>query len=54
MLFFKLKKILRDNKLESLLNNEDYKPCNLRIEEVMSDKPRKYSETGNPNIYIGT
>jgi superfamily II DNA or RNA helicase len=28
--------------------------CDIRIEEVMSDKPRKYSGTENPNIYIGT
>jgi superfamily II DNA or RNA helicase len=49
-----LQQAVRDNKISSLLKNENYNPCNLRIEEVMSDKPRKYSETGNPNIYIGT
>jgi superfamily II DNA or RNA helicase len=26
----------------------------IRIEEVMSDRPRKFSGTDNPNIYIGT
>lgn len=26
----------------------------LRVEEVMSDRPRKFSGTENPNIYIGT
>jgi len=26
----------------------------IRIEEVMSDKPRKFSGADNPNIYIGT
>lgn len=33
------------------INNDG---CDIRIEEVMSDKPRKYSGTENPNIYIGT
>ena len=33
---------------KSNLNND------LRIEEVMSDRPRKFSGTDNPNIYIGT
>ena len=29
-------------------------PCVTRVEEVMSDRPRKFSGTENPNIYIGT
>jgi len=29
-------------------------PCITRVEEVMSDRPRKFSGTENPNIYIGT
>lgn len=38
-----------------LLNKEvNENGCETRIEEVMSDKPRKYSGTENPNIYIGT
>lgn len=45
---------MRDRKIDTLLNGEDYQPCQLRIEEVMSDRPRKYSGTENPNIYIGT
>jgi superfamily II DNA or RNA helicase len=45
---------MRDKKIESLLNGDDYKPLELRIEEVMSDRPRKYSGQDNPNIYIGT
>lgn len=49
-----LQEAVRDKKIESILNNKEYKPCHLKIEEVMSDKPRKYSEMGNPNIYIGT
>lgn len=27
-------------------------PIDLRIQEIMSDKPRKYSGQGNPNVYI--
>ena len=45
---------MRNRKIDTLLNGEDYQPCQLRIEEVMSDRPRKYSGTENPNIYIGT
>ncbi len=38
-----------------LLNKEvNEKGCDVRIEEVMSDRPRKYSGTENANIYIGT
>jgi len=44
---------MKDKKTDKL-NGEDYQPCELRIEEVMSDRPRKYSGTDNPNIYIGT
>jgi superfamily II DNA or RNA helicase len=29
-------------------------PVDLRIEEVMSDKPRKHSRDEDPNVYIGT
>jgi superfamily II DNA or RNA helicase len=45
---------IREKKIESLLDNKDYDACDIRIEEVMSDRPRKYSGTENPNIYIGT
>ena len=45
---------MRDKKIDSILNGEDYQPCTLRVEEVMSDRPRKYSGSDNPNIYIGT
>jgi hypothetical protein len=44
---------MKDKKTDKL-NGEDYQPCELRIEEVMSDRPRKFSGTENPNIYIGT
>jgi superfamily II DNA or RNA helicase len=40
------------NRLKNKEQNEF--GCDIRIEEVMSDKPRKYSGTENPNIYIGT
>jgi len=42
----------RESKLESLLN-DTYAPCDIRVEEIMSDKPRKYSGVSDPNIYIG-
>ena len=29
-------------------------PCTLRVEEVMSERPRKFSGADNPNVYIGT
>ena len=45
---------IRDKKIDSVLDNKDYTSCDIRIEEVMSDRPRKYSGTENPNIYIGT
>jgi len=32
---------------------QDYKPCEIRIEEIMSDKPRKFSGVKDPNIYVG-
>jgi hypothetical protein len=31
-----------------------HEPCTVRVEEVMSDRPRKFSGTENPNVYIGT
>ena len=46
---------MRDNKIESLINKDDYMgPCDIRVEDVMSDRPRKFSGTENPNVYIGT
>jgi len=44
---------MRDNKLSQLLDG-DMGPCEVRVEEVMSDRPRKYTGTENPNVYIGT
>jgi superfamily II DNA or RNA helicase len=31
----------------------DYDPCKLRMEEIMSDKPRKFTGIQQPNVYIG-
>lgn len=44
---------MRDKKLGQILDS-DMGPCEVRVEEVMSDRPRKYTGTENPNIYIGT
>ena len=46
---------MREKKLESILNPEyKYTPCEVRVEEVMSERPRKFSGTEDPNVYIGT
>lgn len=46
---------MRDKKLETILNPEaKYTPCDVRVEEVMSERPRKYSGTEDANVYIGT
>ena len=34
-------------------NKENKNPVELRVEEIMSDKPRKHSGVKNPNLYIG-
>ena len=44
----------RENNIEQIVSdNPTYNPCNIRMEEIMSDKPRKYSGPTQPNIYIG-
>lgn len=45
---------ISDSKIEYVLNDSDYLPCDIRVEEVMSDRPRKHSGTKDANIYIGT
>lgn len=35
-------------------NKENTEPIDLRIQEIMSDKPRKVRDGEEPNIYIGT
>lgn len=46
---------MREKKIESILNPDaKYTPCHVRVEEVMSERPRKYSGTEDANVYIGT
>jgi superfamily II DNA or RNA helicase len=46
---------MREKKIESILNTDaKYTPCDIRVEEVMSERPRKYSGTEDANVYIGT
>lgn len=44
---------MREKKIDHILSGT-HLPCDVRVEEVMSDRPRKYSGTQNPNVYIGT
>lgn len=44
----------RNHMIESILNDDDkYDPCHIRMEEIMSDKPRKFTGPTQPNVYIG-
>jgi superfamily II DNA or RNA helicase len=43
----------REKKLDHILTGS-HLPCDIRVEEVMSDRPRKFSGTQNANVYIGT
>jgi len=44
----------REHKINEITDSEpDYLPCHIRMEEIMSDKPRKYTGPSQPNIYIG-
>ena len=44
----------REHRIEDIQKEiPTYNPCNLKMEEIMSDKPRKYSGPTQPNIYIG-
>lgn len=46
---------MREKKLDSILNPDSiYTPCDIRVEEVMSERPRKHSGTQDANVYIGT
>ena len=46
---------MRDKKIDAILNPDaKYDPCDLRVEEVMSERPRKHTGTQNANVYIGT
>ncbi len=44
---------VRDSKIDSIITDAKFTACDLRIEEIMSDKPRKYSGVRDPNIFIG-
>jgi len=44
---------MKEKDSEEILNKK-HKPCDIRVEEVMSDKPRKHSGEKNANVYIGT
>ena len=44
----------RDPDLTLIQDNfPEYQPVKLRMEEIMSDKPRKFVGTVKPNIYVG-
>lgn len=45
---------IKNSNVENIFVNSKYKPCDLRVEEIMSEKPRKHSGTTDANIYIGT
>lgn len=42
------------NNLQDDGKNKTKLSCDIRVEEIMSEKPRKYSGNKNANIYIGT
>lgn len=39
---------------KAVTDDSGYNPCNIKIEEIMSDRPRKYTDGGEPNICVGT
>jgi len=44
----------RDHLIDVILKDDpDYKPCHIKMEEIMSDRPRKYTGPTQPNIYVG-
>ena len=44
-----------ENNLSSDVSNKSqHEPLNIRIEEIMSEKPRKYTGNKDANVYIGT
>ena len=46
---------MREKKIDSIVNPDaKYSPCEIRVEEVMSERPRKFSGSQDPNVYIGT
>jgi superfamily II DNA or RNA helicase len=46
---------MREKGIDYILKTDTkYTPCNVKVEEVMSERPRKYSGTEDANVYIGT
>jgi len=44
----------RTHSIEEILKDcPDYSPCHIKMEEIMSDKPRKFLGPTPPNVYIG-
>jgi len=43
-----------ENNLEEERDKKLDGPCDIRVEEIMSEKPRKHSGTKDANVYIGT
>jgi superfamily II DNA or RNA helicase len=45
----------RNHQIDRILEDEsDYNPIPIKMEEIMSDRPRKYKGKDQPNIFIGT
>lgn len=45
----------KNHDISTILNDDpNYNPCAIRMEEVMSERPRKFTGPSQPNIYIGT
>jgi superfamily II DNA or RNA helicase len=45
----------RNHMIDSIIDDDpNYNPCYIRMEEVMSERPRKFTGPHQPNIYIGT
>jgi hypothetical protein len=45
----------RNHMIDTILNDDPtYNPCAIRMEEVMSERPRKFVGPQQPNVYIGT
>lgn len=44
----------RDHLIDTILKDDpEYNPCHIKMEEIMSDKPRKYTGPSQPNVYVG-
>jgi len=44
----------RNHLIDSILEEDpDYNPCHIKMEEIMSDKPRKWTGPSQPNVFVG-